>query len=882
MYIQVEEKKNKIFLTELNEDYKLEFKVDKYQPELCVLTQDESSPYKDLISGHPLQKIKFDSIKDFKEYKHSYKSVGNDVLYGDVNPEYQYIREKYKGQTAPKSRFWYLDIETAIPKSGFPDPETTPSAITLIQIAENDNDTAVILAYLRVFREKPNVRYFYCKDEEEMLRLFIKYMHLRTPSITTAWNGDIFDFPYLINRMENLGMDIKEVSPFGEFTEHRVVAFGKDMEIRKPVGFVWIDTIEAYKKADPSGKESFSLEYMSKYVLGEDEGGKLDYTKSGFKNMRDFLEGRYTPSLDKLGTLKDHYGKDSFEQEHYNIFVEYGIEDVRILKKMDTKLGLMNMLVNMAHSMGSNIYDIFATIKPWTVLLWNELYERDRFLPAKTPFETFHTDGGHVMALPGLYKWVLSEDYTSLYPFCMISLNLSPETYVPWENVPDELKELVKSFRRYSNPDEYKFAEDIYDALPEEHKNKITELLIKYNLVMAPNGSFYTREFQGIVPELVQRFYNERNYFKGLMKDAKKKKEEAKSKGEDYSRFEEIINVNDTNQYTKKIKINSKYGFIAATTSNIANSDISNAITSYGRYNIKKTTEYICQEVNKMHKDFNIREVQMDTDSCYLTMESVVNVYKERNPEATREDIVKFLENFMSKVITPLIQKSSTNIAKRFNAYEDSLAMDAEIIADTFVSVAKKRYAARIWWDEGTTLAEPKKKVTGLDIKRSDCPSDTRKKLETVLDLIFDEKESGLINMISKYKKEMKDLPIDQIAIPTGIKDITKYEKNPSRIPMHVRASMVYNNFIKDNGLDGKYLKVHNGDKIKYIFLKKNPITKSDIIAFKDLEFMEETGLDKYVDIDRLYERVFMSPVKKLTDAIKWETKKSGVVNKLF
>lgn len=313
---------------------------------------------------------------------------------------------------------------------------------------------------------------------------------------------------------------------------------------------------------------------------------------------------------------------------------------------------------------------------------------------------------------------------------------------------------------------------------------------------------------------------------------------------------------------------------------NIANSDLSNAITAYGRLNIKRTSELVVEKLNKMGENWAYL-CQEDTDSFYMSLDGLVEHFRTQKTNATRNDIILFLESFMEKVITPMINESSKEIAEWFNAYENSLAMDAEIIADTLLSSGKKKYAARIWWDEGTHLSKPKKKVVGLDIKRSSTPADARVKLSGILDYIFDEDQPGLIDMYNNYKDEMKKLPIDQIAIPTGVKNIDKYVDLPKGIPMHVRASIVHNNMLIDKDLK-QFQKINNGDKIKYVFLKKNPLTRSDVIAFNDPEFIYSTGLIKYIHYERLFERTFESPVKGLTDVIGWNISKSGMIASLF
>lgn len=174
MYTHIAENRNKILISEINEDYKIEFKTDSnFKPELLVTSTDENSIYKGLIKNNPLQKIEFNNIKEFKEYKKNHKNIGNDLLYGDIAPEYQYIRKYFKNQKKFKSRFWFLDIETDIPDDGFPNPETTPVPITLIQISENDSDTNYMFAWLKPLREKPNRNIFILIMKKKCLKVLL-------------------------------------------------------------------------------------------------------------------------------------------------------------------------------------------------------------------------------------------------------------------------------------------------------------------------------------------------------------------------------------------------------------------------------------------------------------------------------------------------------------------------------------------------------------------------------------------------------------------------------------------------------------------------------------------------------------------------------------
>ena len=550
MYINVKEYKNKLYITELNQDYKLTFKVQNdFKSELFVETPFESE-YKSLIDNKPLQKIEFDSIREYKEYKWKMKETENGSVYADIPTEYQFIRKYYRNAPQFKPRFWFLDIETDVPDKGFPNPFETPTPVTLIQFTENDTNYKYVIGCNEYTPDEDEI-YIHAEDEKDLFNKFSEMLFKRTPSITVAWNGDGFDYIYLVNRAKKIGLDpAKLFSPFGILEEHTTFVFGKQIKIEKPLGFIWLDEIECYKKGDPSGKESWSLEYMSKYVLGEEEGGKLNYKKAGYLTMRDFITNKYNPELDTNPESKmkrlyymiqknpdNAQYKSIFNKLHWRTFVKYGIIDAEVLKAIEVKKGNLDAIVDLAQTMQVNINDVFATVKPWQIHIWNELYDRKQFVPAKSPFDTYKIPGGYVYANQGLHKWVCSFDVRSLYPFCMISLNMSPETYVRPENVPKELSDAVKPFWRYNKEVDGApvFSEDIFLQMLPDEKEKIKKLLIKYDLCMAPNGTFYTRDKQGIIPELVQDIYTSRKYYKKMKKDTEKEleviKKEIKKRG---------------------------------------------------------------------------------------------------------------------------------------------------------------------------------------------------------------------------------------------------------------------------------------------------------------------------------------------------------------
>lgn len=199
-------------------------------------------------------------------------------------------------------------------------------------------------------------------------------------------------------------------------------------------------------------------------------------------------------------------------------------------------------------------------------------------------------------------------------------------------------------------------------------------------------------------------------------------------------------------------------------------------------------------------------------------------------------------------------------------------------IADIFITTGKKRYTCRVWDNEGVRLTKPKKKVVGLDLKRSDTPTDVRIELDKLIDVLFKNNNIELVDFIDKYQKEYRMKSIDDIAIPKGVSDIDKYQHTTHAVPIHVRASKVLNELIDKHNLLNDYQKVVNGDKIKMLMLKEPNTIGSNVIAFKDSTIIKKLDLVKYIDWSFMFQRTFLNPVTKLTDAIGFKTNSNEMV----
>tara|TARA_Y100000004_G_C8633365_1_gene293872 strand:- start:28 stop:507 length:480 start_codon:yes stop_codon:yes gene_type:complete len=146
------------------------------------------------------------------------------------------------------------------------------------------------------------------------------------------------------------------------------------------------------------------------------------------------------------------------------------------------------------------------------------------------------------------------------------------------------------------------------------------------------------------------------------------------------------------------------------------------------------------------------------------------------------------------------------------------------------------------------------------------------------LKLMMSGTEEDVIDFIDKSREEFKKLPPEEIAFPRSVSDVEKYKSHSDiyskGTPIHVRGSLLFNHHIKKNKLDHKYSLINNGEKIKFLYLKKPNSIHENVISFIQ-DFPHELGIDKYIDYDLQFEKAFLEPLKTVLDSIGWSIEKT-------
>lgn len=346
----------------------------------------------------------------------------------------------------------------------------------------------------------------------------------------------------------------------------------------------------------------------------------------------------------------------------------------------------------------------------------------------------------------------------------------------------------------------------------------------------------------------------------------------------------EVVQLHNA-QMAVKISMNSLYGACANLYFLYYIAEMAEAITTSGQLSIRYAQKSVNDYLNKILKtDDKDYIVYIDTDSIYVDMGAVVEkVFGTK--EIDRKTGEEFLDKICKEKIEKVIADGYEKLAKQMGAYRNAMSMKREKITDKTVFVAKKRYILNALNSEGVHFAEPKISVTGLESVRSSTPEVCRDKLKESFKVIMngDEKQTQLF--IEKFREEFFKLPAEEIAKISGTDDIEKYMDSRTLYkkgcPMHVRGCILYNDFLKRNKLDKKYELIKSGDKVKFVYLKSPNPVRENMISFPNV-LPKEFGLEKYIDYETQFEKVFLSPIDNILNAIGWSAEKIDTIESFF
>ena len=337
-------------------------------------------------------------------------------------------------------------------------------------------------------------------------------------------------------------------------------------------------------------------------------------------------------------------------------------------------------------------------------------------------------------------------------------------------------------------------------------------------------------------------------------------------------------------QMVRKICLNSLYGALGNNYFRHFKVENAEAITLTGQVAIRWIERKLNEYVNKILQTEEIDYViASDTDSIYLNLGSLVSRLNSNGMDTER--IVSVLDKFSATKIEPFIEESYEELSEYLQCYEKTLVMKRECIADRGIWTAKKRYILNVWDNEGVRYDEASLKMMGIEAVKSSTPAPVRKYIKECLKLIMTGTEDDVIAYIADKRQEFNSMAPEMIGFPRSCNNLNKFMDGTTLYkkgtPIHVRGGIMFNHFLKERKLGGKYNVIQNGEKIKYIFLKTPNLSGENVISFIS-ELPPEFGLTQYVDYDKMYQKSFIDPLKVILDTIGWQTEKQATLFDFF
>ena len=175
--------------------------------------------------------------------------------------------------------------------------------------------------------------------------------------------------------------------------------------------------------------------------------------------------------------------------------------------------------------------------------------------------------------------------------------------------------------------------------------------------------------------------------------------------------------------------------------------------------------------------------------------------------------------------------------------------------------------------------------MMGIEAVKSSTPGSCRTKIKEALEIMMSGTEDELQEFVTDFRKKFEAMPFEDIAFPRGCNNIAK-NSSPHSIygkscPIHVRGSLLYNHYMKKHKLTHKYPLIQEGEKIKFLYLKKpNRINENVISFFQTLP--TEFGLDKQVDYELQFSKSFLEPLKVILDTMGWHSEPQATLEFLW
>ena len=524
-------------------------------------------------------------------------------------------------------------------------------------------------------------------DEYELCLAFTNLIKKYDPDIVMGYNTFVFDDAYLQARLERLGhtWDIGGSRLLGKPPSFKSKGWSSKQSRDNIIDYIEfpgrinMDMYNIIKKSHKLPK--YTLSYVSKMLLDDDKGDV------GYKEMFRIYE-KQTEAIDLYERTIEKFvklGKDEvLDEDLYYIsddlkpiYRENVSEDVikKVVKKYKYAKSEMSRvssycvqdaelvidlfehqlvwlgMVAMSNIVGVRIFDVYTRgqqIRGFSQL-FDILEKNGYYMDYIEPDDISKFQGAYVgTPIPGLYNYVATLDFNSLYPSIIMAYNICYSTYVPNdvemseeeeklrchvieinEDVEHEIEVITKD---WDNNDIitktieiehvtriHRFIKKEYVAIDEEgniiyEKDENGDIIYEKdkdgNYILDKNGDKIKvkkmiQQHEGFIPRIVKKLVNDR-------KDVRK---QIAAVGKSNPTLTAIL---DKQQWALKIAANSIYGLLGIKQGRLPFRPGAESTTAKGRELIYFSNDYL-------ERTYNAKVIYGDTDSTMFILPGIDN-----------------------------------------------------------------------------------------------------------------------------------------------------------------------------------------------------------------------------------------------------------------
>lgn len=822
-YISAWKKRDCVYVWERDQNGK---RVTKYHPNIFEFyVKDTNGPYTS-IYNEPLEKVTFDSWQDMKQAREYYTDLRKPMYESDLSSEMKVLSTHYYKKEAPKLHYTLWDIEVDYdPKQGFSSVEDPYAPINAVALYHHWKQESVVIAVPPKSWDKSNKLQKLAKDtnttihlvetEKELLLMLLD--QFEDSDVISGWNSDFFDTPYTAKRIQKvLGSNCFKRLSFRDSHPPRfreVELFGQPRTICDLGGRISWDYLELFRKFEMTKRSSYKLEVVSNEIL---------------------------PNLSKLsysGTLHQLYNND------FEYFINYNIRDTAVLKGFEEKLGYLELANTLYHSACGQPNNILGTIKLTELSVINHChYNLDQKVPDTDMYAESSKIKGAMVLTPkaGLHDNIGSIDITSLYPSCIRLVNISPETIIGQSegSLTNDDRGTHSAWKIIHESDDQQTVTVVYDTRTVGYSGVEThtgaewrKLLFERKWAISGYGTFFNQDNTGIIPSVLEDWFNERKRYKKLMKTAK----DAVSKLENLTNlsndqksqlieFKSQASYYDRLQYVYKIKLNASYGALSNAYFRFFDMRLGQSTTGTGRAILEHMCSVTAEMLDGEYDMFSKSIIYGDTDSVYFKTNAETFIDKTSDQQ---QDVAIEIADAIGKHADQSFDDFCIKAFCIQDDYRGIIRCDREVVARRGIFVSKKKYVLKLTNLDGYSC--DKLKTTGLEMKKTTTPKVIQTFLEDVVNMILDGEKTWkfIEDYIVGYRQQvLTDLPILEIGLPKGVNKVEHYtqiyklEGEKARLPGHVAASLFYNNCLKHFN-DTDHEPITSGSKIKVFYLTR-------------------------------------------------------------